>query len=106
MVHPGVAGSAVQAHWPPSPEHSGSAQSILPSQLSSIPLSQISTGPHASAPASRLVEQAPLAHVWGGVHAVALPQFPVESHVSTALPEHVVAPGVHEPAQLPAVHTF
>ena len=40
--------------------------------------------------------QAPLTHAWA-VHGIGVPQWPVESHVWTASPEHCVAPGVHVP---------
>jgi hypothetical protein len=51
--------------------------------------------------------QAPDTHVWL-VHATALPHWPHELQVSTPLPEHCVAPGVHAgfagQEQLPHAH--
>ena len=35
------------------------------------------------------------------VHATAVPQFPVPSHVCTPWPEHRVEPGTHWPTQAP-----
>ena len=37
-------------------------------------------------------------------HAAGAPHVPFEAHVSSPLPEHCVAPGVHEPAHAPATH--
>jgi hypothetical protein len=47
---------------------------------------------------------APSTHVWF-VHGTAAPNCPLAPHVSTPLSEHCVAPGVHEPVQMPALHT-
>jgi hypothetical protein len=54
---------------------------------------------------------APLAQVASAlatdvVQATALPHSPVESHVSTPLPAHCVAPGVHTPVQAPPTHAW
>ncbi len=43
-------------------------------------------------------------HVWS-LHATAWPHVPPAVHVSIApLPEHCVAPGVHEPVHVPLTH--
>jgi hypothetical protein len=44
--------------------------------------------------------QVPLMHVTGE------PQAPIELHVSTPLPEHCTAPGVHTPMQTPFTHAW
>jgi hypothetical protein len=77
---------------------------MRPLQSSSIPLSQISTEPQASAPPSSAAVHAPFVHIWLALHATALPQLPVPSHVWTPSPMHCVVPGVHTPPQLPAEH--
>lgn len=40
------------------------------------------------------------------VHATGEPHVPVELHVSTPFPEHLVAAGVHDPVQLPLTHAW
>jgi hypothetical protein len=51
--------------------------------------------------------QAPLKHT-EPVHAIELPQLPVESHVSTPEPvlSHCVLPGVHLPPHKPLAHAW
>jgi hypothetical protein len=63
--------------------------------------------PHAAGvvwPGAQTPLQAPLTQVWL-LHATGLPNWPLESHVSTPLPEHCVAPGVQTPAHAPLMQT-
>jgi hypothetical protein len=49
--------------------------------------------------------QTPLTHA-EFEHAAAEPHVPLALHVSTPLPEHCVAPGVHDPVHAPLTHAW
>jgi len=49
--------------------------------------------------------QTPLTQVIA-LHADGVPHWPVESHDSTALPEHRVCPGAHTPVHAPEMHVW
>jgi hypothetical protein len=48
--------------------------------------------------------QPPIEHAYG--QALAVVQLPVESHVSTPLPEHLVDPGAQIPVHMPEAHAW